>query len=156
MRHNGIRQQLQYLGYNLSHIDDLMAAGATLSKLSRRQYRLLWVIGEVYRQRFGRYPASVHADQIYRTRDSRRWCQARGIRLSGRPPLGRPKQAPTVQAELNQQARADEAVRVAVEGKFGQAKRRFSLAKVMPKLAETARCAIAITSPQKVPSRFLP
>ena len=36
-------------------------------------------------------------------------------------------------------------MRVAVEGKFGQAKRRFSLARVMPKLAETAQCAIAIT-----------
>ncbi|MGB3295942.1 MAG: transposase, partial [Phormidesmis sp.] len=99
---------------------------------------------ESYRRRFGRYPVSVHADQIYRTRDNRRWCQARGIRLSG-PPLGRPQQDPTVQAELKQQARADEAVRVAVEGKFGQAKRRFSLARVMPKLAETAQCAIAIT-----------
>jgi hypothetical protein len=34
---------------------------------------------------------------------------------------------------------------VVIEGKFGQAKRHFSLARVMAKLAETAQCAIAIT-----------
>jgi hypothetical protein len=99
---------------------------------------------EAFRKRFGHYPESVHADQIYRTRDNRSWCKARGIRLSG-PPLGRPKADPTVQAELKQQARTDERARVAIEGKFGQAKRRFSLARVMAKLAETAQCAIAIT-----------
>ncbi len=36
-------------------------------------------------------------------------------------------------------------MRVAVEGKFGQTKRRITLARVMPKLAETAQSAIAIT-----------
>ena len=70
--------------------------------------------------------------------------KAHGIRLSA-PPLGRPKAAPTVQAELKQQARQDETVRVEIEGKFGQAKRRFSLARVMAKLAQTAQCTIAIT-----------
>ncbi len=44
---------------------------------------------EKYKQRFGRYPESVHADKIYRARDNRAYCEARGIRLSG-PPLGRP------------------------------------------------------------------
>jgi len=220
LKRKGIRQQLNYLARNLNHIDGLIAAGARLTSLSRRQYRLLLVISEVYRQqremyehkchriddrivsltqphvrpivrgkagvpvefgaklslscingcvfldelswdnfnesghlqgqveafrhRFGHYPESVHADQIYRTRDNRSWCKAHGIRLSG-PPLGRPKTDPAAQAELKQQARADEAVRVAIEGKFGQAKRRFSLARVMAKLAETAQCAIAIT-----------
>lgn len=220
LKRKGIRQQLNYLARNLGHIDGLIASGASLTGLSRRQYRLLLVISELYRQqqemydskshriddrivsltqphvrpivrgkagvpvefgaklsvscingcvfldelswdnfnesghlqgqveafrnRFGHYPESVHADQIYRTRDNRSWCKAHGIRLSG-PPLGRPKADPTVQAELKQQARADEAVRVEIEGKFGQAKRRFSLARVMAKLAQTAQCAIAIT-----------
>lgn len=99
---------------------------------------------EAFRARFGHYPESVHADQIYRTRANRSWCKALGIRLSG-PPLGRPKQDLAVQAALKQQAREDETVRVAIEGKFGQAKRRFSLNRVMLKLAETAQCAIAIT-----------
>lgn len=220
LKRKGIRQQLNYLARNLKHIDRLLAAGASLTSLSRRQYRLLLVISELYRQqremydskrhriddrivnitqphvrpivrgkagvpvefgaklsvscingcvfldklswdnfnesthlqaqveafraRLGHYPESVHADQIYRTRDNRSWCKAHGIRLSG-PPLGRPKADSTVRAELKQQARADETVRVEIEGKFGQAKRRFSLARVMAKLAETAQCAIAIT-----------
>lgn len=42
-----------------------------------------------YQAHFGLYPESVHVDQIYRTRASRQWCKALGIRLSG-PPLGRP------------------------------------------------------------------
>ncbi len=46
---------------------------------------------ESYRRRFGHYPESVHADQIYRTRKNRKYCKERGIRLSG-PPLGRPPQ----------------------------------------------------------------
>ncbi len=99
---------------------------------------------EAYRIRFGCYPESVHADQIYRTRDNRSWCKTHGIRLSG-PPLGRPKQDPSEQDQLKQQARQDEKVRVWIEGKFGQAKRRFSLARVMAKLADTAQSAIAIT-----------
>jgi len=99
---------------------------------------------EAFRKRFGHYPQSVHADQVYRTRANCKWCKAHGIRLSG-PPLGRPKKDQTVQAQLKQQARQDEKTRVAIEGKFGQAKRRFSLARVMPKLAQTAQCAIAIT-----------
>ena len=44
---------------------------------------------EACKQRFGVYPASVHADRIYRTRDNLRFCKKHGIRLSG-PRLGRP------------------------------------------------------------------
>ena len=97
-----------------------------------------------FRARTGHYPASVHADQIYRTRDNLRWCKRHGIRLSG-PPLGRPSLDDTQQALLRQQARDDESIRVAVEGKFGQAKRRFGLGRVMAKLAQTAETMIAIT-----------
>ena len=99
---------------------------------------------ERFHTRTGHYPDSVHADQIYRTRDNLRWCKRHGIRLSG-PPLGRPSLDETQQARLRQQARDDESVRVAVEGKFGQAKRRFSLGRVMAKLAQTAETMIAIT-----------
>ncbi len=99
---------------------------------------------ERFRTRTGQYPASVHADQIYRTRHNLRWCKHHGIRLSG-PPLGRPSLDDTQQARLRQQVRDDESVRVAVEGKFGQAKRRFGLGRVMAKLAQTAETMIAIT-----------
>jgi len=213
-----VGQQLRYVKRNLTHIDTLIAAGASLAQLNQQLYRKLLVIGELFRQqqwmyqqgqhriedrivsltqphlrpivrgkagtpvefgakiaiscvdgyvfldqldwnnfnestdlpeqiegfkhRFGHYPASVHADRIYRTRANLQYCQERGIRLSGKP-LGRPKQSE--QAQRRKQAQADAAIRNQVEGKFGVGKRRFSLARVMAKLAPTAETAIALT-----------
>ena len=103
---------------------------------------------ESYRDRFGSYPDSVHVDQIYRTRRNRQYCKERGIRLSG-PPLGRPKQATEANAcELRQDRqvhRQDEIDRIAIEGKFGQGKRRFSLSRIMAKLVETSEAVIGIS-----------
>jgi len=107
------------------------------------------LIGQIkkYRKRFGFYPESVHADQIYRNHDNRRYCKKYGIRLSG-PPLGRPKKLTAENAEQlkheKQQHRQDEIDRIAIEGKFGQGKRRFSLARIMAKLAGTSEAAIMI------------
>jgi IS5 family transposase len=97
---------------------------------------------EQFKHRFGHYPESVHADQIYRTRANRAFCRERGIRLSGKP-LGRPKVKDA--ADTRKQVLVDAAVRNQIEGKFGQGKRRFSLGRVMSKLAATAECTIAIT-----------
>jgi len=96
----------------------------------------------LYYQRFGYYPESVHIDRIYQTRDNRAFCKQRGIRISA-PPLGRPPlhQPP----ELIKQRIQDERFRNAIEGKFGQAKRRFSLGRIMAKLSSTAESTIAIT-----------
>ena len=210
--------QLRYLKRNLGNID-LMAQKGLLVNLSKRRYRLLLVIKELYRQqqwmydsgthsiadrlvslyqphvrpivrgkaaspvefgakvsislvdgfsfvdkigwdaynescdlieqikqyrnRFGFYPESVHVDKIYRTQDNRLFCKKHGIRLSG-PPLGRP----TADSDLLKAQRKiqyqDELDRIAVEGKFGQGKRRFSLARVMTKLARTSEVSIMI------------
>jgi len=97
---------------------------------------------ESFRSRFGHYPESVHVDQIYRTRDNRAYCRDRGIRISG-PPLGRP--AIQDLPEIRKQSLDDAKVRNQIEGKFGQGKRRFSLGRVMAKLAATSETAIAIT-----------
>src|SRR4028118_469377 len=97
---------------------------------------------ETYYNFTGYYPESVHFDRIYRTRENRAWCQERGIRISG-PPLGRPPAY--VSPEKKKQARLDERIRNSIEGKFGQAKRRFSLARVMTKLSHTSETAIAIS-----------
>lgn len=97
---------------------------------------------ERYQDRFGVYPESVHVDAIYRTRDNRQWCKERGIRLSG-PPLGRP--AAAAKPDLDRQAQQDARIRNAIEGKFGQGKRRFSLNRVMAKLPHTAATTMAIT-----------
>lgn len=213
-----IRKQLGYVKRNLTHIDALIAAGATLSALDKHLYRKLLVIAELYRQqqtmydqrqqriddrivslsqphirpivrgkagtpvefgakfsascvngnvfldhlswdsfnesidlppqierfkqRFGHYPESVHADQIYRSRPNRTYCRERGIRLTGKL-LGRPKAQDA--AENRQPVLADATLRNQIEGKFGVGKRRFSLGRVMAKLAPTAECTIAIT-----------
>jgi hypothetical protein len=103
---------------------------------------------EAYRRRFGFYPASVHVDKIYRTRDNRRFCKKNGIRLSG-PPLGRPKQVTDANkaemTQLRRQRRQDELDRIPIEGKFGQGKRRFTLNRIMAKLAETSEAVIMVS-----------
>ena len=47
--------------------------------------------------------------------------------------------------EIKKQQQLDEKIRNSIEGKFGVAKRRFSLDRVMTKLSETSLTAIAIT-----------
>jgi hypothetical protein len=101
------------------------------------------LIGQIegYRRRFGYYPESVHADKIYRTRENLRYCEGLGIRLSG-PKLGRPRKE--VEREEKKQMRRDELERNAIEGKFGQGKRRFRLACIRGKLPETSGSMIAL------------
>jgi IS5 family transposase len=98
---------------------------------------------EAYRDRFGSYPASIHADQIYRTRGNIKFCKKHGIRLSG-PALGRPPSKIEERKAAQQQVRKDELDRIPIEGKFGQGKRRFSLSKIMSKLDCTSETAIAV------------
>jgi len=97
---------------------------------------------ELFKSRFGHYPEAVYVDQIYRTRSNRTYCRNLGIRITA-PPLGRP--VPDDLAAIRKQTLADAKVRNQIEGKFGQAKRRFSLDRVMTKLANTSETAIAIT-----------
>ncbi len=97
---------------------------------------------EAYKNYTGYYPSSVHVDKIYRTKENRAWCKERGIRISG-PPLGRPPK--NVSKETKKQAAYDERFRNAIEGKFGQAKRRYGLNCIMTKLPETSETSIAIT-----------
>jgi hypothetical protein len=96
-----------------------------------------------YRRRYGQYPEVICADQIYRTRANRAFCRRHDIRLSG-PRLGRPRTDPDLVAAERQQFAADQRRRNAVEGKFGQGKRRFGLALIREKLATTQGSAIAI------------
>jgi len=100
---------------------------------------------EAYRQRYGRYPEVVCADKIYRTRENLQYCQEKGIRLSG-PKLGRPFQEREKNRErIREQRRTereDERTRIAVEGKFGEGKRRYSLDRIWTKLRETSESAI--------------
>lgn len=90
----------------------------------------------------GNYPESIHVDQIYRTNENRAWCKEREIRITGIPLGRKPK---VIDKEKKKQAQLDERFRSRIEGKFGEAKRRFSLGRVMTKLSETSKTAIAIT-----------
>lgn len=98
---------------------------------------------EAYKRRFGFYPSSVHADRIYRNRNNIKFCKKHGIRLSG-PRLGRPPKQLSKKRDQQKQSWQDEIDRIPIEGKFGQAKRRFSLSRIMSKLAQTSETAIAI------------
>ena len=96
-----------------------------------------------YKERFGYYPESVHADQIYRNRENRIFCKELKIRLSG-PKLGRPTKNEKQLIEQKQQVHVDEGVRNAVEGRFGVGKRRYGLDKIMTKLLGTSETVIAL------------
>lgn len=130
--------------------------GAKLSASCRNGYvfldRISWdnfnesgdlkVQVEAFKRFTGFYPESIHVDRIYRTRDNRAWCKEIGIRMSG-VRLGRPPK--NLSKTIKEQAQLDEGIRNSIEGKFGEAKRRFSLGRVMAKLDNTSETSIAIT-----------
>ena len=97
---------------------------------------------EDYHRKFGCYPEAVLADKIYQTRANRAFCKEKGIRLTG-PALGRPK---TGEADRKQkrQMYKDACDRNAVEGRNGNAKRRFGLDLIAAKLDETAKTEAAL------------
>lgn len=96
---------------------------------------------ESYKTRFGCYPKVVLADKIYRNRENLNFCKANGIRLSG-PALGRPsKEKQTEQRKL---AKHDAGMRNAVEGKFGEGKRKYGLGLIQTRLRETSETVIAL------------
>lgn len=96
-----------------------------------------------YRRRHGHFPEVICADQIYRTRSNRAFCQRHGIRLSG-PRLGRPKNDSELVAAEKRQFIDDQRQRNAVEGKIGQGKRRFGLGLIREKLPATQGSTIAL------------
>ena len=132
---------------SLSH---LPGGFVTLDRLSWDAYNEQGdLIGQIesYRQRHGYYPESVHADTIYRNRANRSYCKERKIRLSGKP-LGRPPKPTESNREMlkamKKQNLADEHARIPVEGKFGNAKRKGTLGRIMAKLRNTSESVIHI------------
>lgn len=97
---------------------------------------------EEYHRKFGCYPEAVLADKIYQTRDNRRYCSERGIRLSG-PALGRPRKGQAGAKEARQMYR-DACERNAVEGRNGNLKRRYGLNLIMSRMDETAKTEAAL------------
>ena len=98
---------------------------------------------ERYKRRHGYYPEAVLADRIYRNRDNLAFCKENNIRLSG-PKLGRPSAKAQMQKAEKALERLDARMRNAVEGKFGEGKRKYGLDKIYAKLKETAESMIAM------------
>ena len=97
---------------------------------------------ERFRERTGHYPERVLADQIYRTRENRKYCKERGIRLSG-PKLGRPSTT-TPQADKKQEYQ-DNTDRIEVERTFSLSKRCYGMELIVTKLKETQLTSIALS-----------
>jgi hypothetical protein len=60
-KRKAIKKQLQYLKRNLSHIAQLIELGASLNNLSKRQYKTLLVVSEVYRQQLWLFKNNKHS-----------------------------------------------------------------------------------------------
>lgn len=98
---------------------------------------------ELYRERFGFYPESAIVDNIYGTRENRRYMKERGIRLSCKP-LGRPKKMTEAEHRAFwKQLRKDTKKRNGIEGKFGEGKRKYGLDRIMAKTAPTSESWIS-------------
>jgi hypothetical protein len=93
---------------------------------------------ENYKKRNGFYPAKINADQIYITRNNRKWCKENNIELNGKP-LGRP----TTQTKAKlKELRKSVSERNCVEGKFGQAKRWYGMGNIHARLKATSESMI--------------
>jgi len=96
---------------------------------------------EAYRNRYGCYPEAVLADKLYRNRANLQYCRDLGIRLSG-PKLGRPAKGEETSSKRIE--RQDAAERNAIEGKFGEGKRKYGLGLIRARLPETSASMIAL------------
>ena len=96
---------------------------------------------ERFKERTGHYPERVLADQIYRTRENRKYCKGHGIRLSG-PKLGRPgKTAKEDKAQEYQ----DNTDRIEVERSFSLGKRCYGMGLIVTRLEETQLASVALS-----------
>ena len=99
---------------------------------------------ERYRERNGVYPKRILADKIYRNRTNLAFCKTHGIEMNG-PKLGRPPKDKTVYDQQKLLERNEAGERNAIEGKFGEAKRRYGLDRVMARLSDTSNTTIHLT-----------
>jgi hypothetical protein len=205
-----LKKQLQFVARDIHHVESLIAKGAHLEKLSRKEYKNFLVIHEVYRQqmemfqkdchsaehrivsisqphvrpivrgkasantefgaklslslvegfsriehldweafnegtlliehldaykeKYGYYPEAVEVDKIYRNRNNRAFCKEHDIQMSG-PSLGRSRAG--VKKE-------NVGLRNPIEGKFGEGKRRYGMARIMARLTETSETTIGV------------
>jgi len=91
---------------------------------------------EAYRQTYGFYPESAHVDKAYINARNRKFCKANNIRLSGHR-KGRKRDEAIEKIVDDELYRQDLRDRIPIEGKFGEAKRIFSLDRIAAHLKKT-------------------
>lgn len=99
---------------------------------------------ERYRERNGFYPERLLTDKIYRTRKNLNFCAEHGIKMNG-PKLGRPPKDRKLYERQKYLERSEAGERNAIEGKFGEAKNRYGLGRVMARLSDTSDTVIHMT-----------
>jgi hypothetical protein len=115
---------------------------------------------ERYKAKYDCYPEAILADKLYRNRKNLAYCKehwnlgdkslktfskkVHGIRLSG-PKLGRPPKDQKKTKAYKKLEYQDSCERNAVEGKFGEAKRKYGLDRLTTKLKETSETIVGLT-----------
>lgn len=120
---------------------------ARLEKASFDPYNECTILQEVlerYRERIGHYPRRVLVDRVYRTKANREYCEARGVRMSGRA-SGRPSSDAKRRRAEDREERRNDADRIEVERFFSRDKRTCGAGLVVAKLSETALGSIALS-----------
>jgi len=101
---------------------------------------------ENYRKRYGCYPETVIADNIYGNQKNREYMNSKGIQFSGKP-LGRPKKETEENKEQlykeKERRKKQYRERIPIEGKFGQGKNGYRLNYIRAKLPETSESWIS-------------
>ncbi|MCJ7813610.1 transposase, partial [bacterium] len=98
---------------------------------------------ENYKERFGFYPEEVIVDNIYGTRENRKYLKEHNIVFSGRA-LGRPPKLTDEEAKIERiRQKAQGRLRNQIEGKFGEGKRKYDLDCVKAKTMRTSESWIA-------------
>jgi hypothetical protein len=92
---------------------------------------------ENFKQSYGCYPRVFLGDQIFLTRENRKYLKEKGIKIYGKP-LGRPPKNDSQTASQKHRDKKEAAKRNHVEGKFGQGKRGYGLNNIMARLPETS------------------
>ena len=98
---------------------------------------------EEYKAREGHYPEAVLADQIYRNKANRKYCEEHGIRMSG-PRLGKTESDSGLTKEELKIERQDAIDRSEVERRFSREKRCFGLDKIFEKLEVTVANSVSL------------
>jgi transposase, IS5 family len=100
---------------------------------------------EGYKHRYGYYPKAVLGDQLYGSRENRKYLKEKGIRFGGkalgRPPKKTKENAESLHLEKLQRIQ-DSRERIPIEGKFGQGKNGYRLNYIRARLQNTSEAWI--------------